>query len=327
MSRTNGRGMVGAWCWCGLLAVGVVWAMMAASVAQAAAPSRKELAGEIADLRAELAQLREDFDAFRQKMTLPKSATRLLGDLIVRMERLERQLATLNGRMEEQDHALAELSARFARFAADIQARVVQLESGTAGTVSTAPDGESEGTQMQPEMAASAVGSQAGTTGASDGTGGGGSAEAASTPVAGGESSAAHEPSVQLPEDPRQAYDAAFSLLRRGDFAGAERAFAAFLKGFPTHPLAANAQYWLGETFYVRKDYAHAAEAFLKGYQNYRDRPKAADSLLKLAMSLAALGNKQEACAALAELATRFPNASQAVKQRAAAQRRRLACP
>ena len=77
----------------------------------------------------------------------------------------------------------------------------------------------------------------------------------------------------------------------------------------------------------MRKDYAHAAEAFLKGYRNYQDRPKAADSLLKLAMSLAALGNKQDACAALAELTTRFPNASQAVKQRAAAQRRRLACP
>ncbi len=315
--------------WRGLLALGVVWAMMIMGVAQAA-PSKKELAGEIADLRAELVQLRKDLDAFRQKVTLPKSATRLLGDLVVRMDRLERQLATLSGRMEEQDHALAELDARFARFAADIQARLVQLESGRAGAAAVAPEGEGEAAGAQPEHAAAGAGPQAATGGAGSAVkeaSPDSSSAAAAGSAAGGKPSAVREPEVRLPEDPRQAYDAAFALLRQGDFAGAERAFAAFLKAFPTHPLAANAQYWLGETFYVRKDYAHAAEAFLKGYQNYRDRPKAADSLLKLAMSLAALGNKQESCAALDELAARFPDASQAVRQRAMAQRRRLACP
>jgi len=255
---------------------------------------------------------------------LPKSATRLLGDLVVRMERLERQLATLNGRMEEQDHALAELQARFARFAADVQTRLVQLESGTAGAASAAPEGDGAATAAQPGAGGRGAGPQPGAD-ATSGTEQ--EASPASSSVADGKPAPARESAAQLPQDPRQAYDAAFALLRQGDFAGAERAFAAFLKAFSTHPLAANAQYWLGETFYVRKDYAHAAEAFLKGYQNYRDRPKAPDSLLKLAMSLAALGNKQEACAALEELSTRFPNASQAVRQRAMAQRRRLACP
>ena len=325
MSGKNGTRCVEARCWRGLLALGVVWAVMSMGVAQAA-PSKKELASEIADLRAELGQL---LDAFRQTVTLPKSATRLLGDLVVRMERLERQLATLNGRMEEQDHALADLNARFARFAADIQARLVQLESKAADAATTPSEGEGSTAGVMPEQTTRGAGPQADVEGG--GNQGQGapptSSSAADESAAEGKPSAADEPTIQLPSDPRQAYDAAFALLRRGDFAGAERAFAAFLKAFPTHPLAANAQYWLGETFYVRKDYAHAAEAFLKGYQTYRDRPKAADSLLKLAMSLAALGNKQEACAALEELSTRFPNASQALRQRAMAQRRRLACP
>lgn len=321
MSVKIGTGISGVWPWRGLLVL-VLAGLVSMGSAQAA-PSKKELADEIAGLRAELAQLRKDFDAFRQKVELPESATRLLGDLVVRMERIERQLATLNGRVEEQEHALAELNTRFAHFAADVQTRLVKLESGAPASAPATQAKEGEGAAEEPAGTASAAGPQAET----EETAGNPHDDASSSPAAEGGAAAAKEPEIRLPDDPRQAYDAAFSLLRQGDFAGAERAFAAFLKAFPTHPLAANAQYWLGETFYVRKDYAHAAEAFLKGYQNYRDRPKAADSLLKLAMSLAALGNKQEACAALAELSTRFPNASRAVRQRASAQRQRLACP
>ena len=55
---------------------------------------------------------------------------------------------------------------------------------------------------------------------------------------------------------------------------------------YPNDPLAGNAQYWLGETYYVRKDYKNAAAAFAEGYQKYPKGPKAADDLLKLGMSL-----------------------------------------
>ncbi|GIX17971.1 MAG: tol-pal system protein YbgF [Rhodothalassiaceae bacterium] len=266
----------------------------------AAAPSRAELAAEIETLRAELAAVKDDLAALRKRTELPDSATRLLADLVARMEHIERQMAGLNGRLEEQEHAVAELKSRLDRLAADFQARLLQLESGapsaTAPAAAAAPAGGSTPSAGAPEAASVA-----------------GPARPAEGP--------------KLPDDPQKAYDAAFALLRQGDFAAAEAAFRAFLERFAGHELAANAQYWLGETYYVRKDYARAAEAFLKGYQDYRDRPKAADSLLKLAMSLASLGNREEACAALAELASRYPDASTAVRQRAAAQRRQLACP
>ena len=62
--------------------------------------------------------------------------------------------------------------------------------------------------------------------------------------------------SVKLPQGtPKQQYDFATDFLRRQDFAGAEVALRAFLKANPSDPLAANAQYWLGESLYARGDF------------------------------------------------------------------------
>ena len=73
-------------------------------------------------------------------------------------------------------------------------------------------------------------------------------------------------------------------------------------------PLAGNAQYWLGETYYVRKDYENAATAFALGYQKYPKSAKAADDLLKLGMSLGNLGKKPDACTRLRAARPRLPD-------------------
>ena len=125
---------------------------------------------------------------------------------------------------------------------------------------------------------------------------------------------------------PEDAYEAAINQLKRGQFDVAEAEFANFLQRYPNHNLAGNAQYWLGETFYVRGAYRQAAEAFLTGYSTYSSSTKAPDSLLKLGMTLAALGQQEQACATLGELNRRFPSAAQAVKQRAQLERTRAGC-
>lgn len=121
-------------------------------------------------------------------------------------------------------------------------------------------------------------------------------------------------------------YAAAFALLQQGNYPGAEQAFRAFLKANPKDQLAGNAQYWLGETLYVRKDYSKAAEEFLKGYQSYPTSSKAPDSLLKLALSLTGLGQNQQACQTLARLNQDFPALNLTLKQRADQERARLQC-
>jgi tol-pal system protein YbgF len=126
--------------------------------------------------------------------------------------------------------------------------------------------------------------------------------------------------------NPKQLYETAYGYLLQRDYGAAEAAFDEFLRRHPNDPLAGNAQYWLGESLYVRGQYRAAANAFLKGYQSYAKSAKAPESLLKLAMSLQRLGQKDAACSSLGELATKFPNMAAHVKTTAQAERQRAGC-
>jgi tol-pal system protein YbgF len=121
-------------------------------------------------------------------------------------------------------------------------------------------------------------------------------------------------------------YETAYGYLLQRDYGAAETAFDDFLRRHPNDPLAGNAQYWLGESFFVRGQYRSAASAFLKGYQTYGKSQKAAESLWKLAMSLQRLGQKDAACSSYNELTSRFPSAPSHVKTSAQTERQRLGC-
>jgi tol-pal system protein YbgF len=125
---------------------------------------------------------------------------------------------------------------------------------------------------------------------------------------------------------PKQLYETAYGYLLQRDYGAAEAAFDDFLRRHPNDPLAGNAQYWLGESLYVRGQYRAAAGAFLKGYQTYSKSAKAPENLLKLAMSLNKLGQKDAACSSFQELATKFPSAPPHVKTTAQAERQRAGC-
>jgi tol-pal system protein YbgF len=125
---------------------------------------------------------------------------------------------------------------------------------------------------------------------------------------------------------PKQLYEQAYGYLLQRDYGAAEQAFEDFLKRFPSDPLGANAQYWLGESLFVRGQYRAAAASFLKGYQTFGKSPKAPESLLKLAMSLQRLGQKEAACTSFGELNTKFPTAPAHVKSTANAERQRAGC-
>ena len=157
-----------------------------------------------------------------------------------------------------------------------------------------------------------------GTLPASQAPGGANAATAAATGVA--------NPPSATPATPQDQYNYAFGLLQRADYPNAETALRAFVAKFPKDPLAGNAQYWLGETFYVRKDWNNAAIAFADGYEKYPKSSKAQDDLLKLGMSLANLGQKPNACAAFARLDRDFPSAPDTIKQRSAEEKKKAAC-
>ncbi len=124
----------------------------------------------------------------------------------------------------------------------------------------------------------------------------------------------------------KEQYDHAFGLLSQANYPAAEQALGAFLVQHPEDPLAGNAKYWLGETQYVRGQYREAAVTFAEGFQQYPNSGKAPDNLLKLAKSLAALGQGPDACGTLNELLRRYPKAPANVLQQAQRERQRLSC-
>ncbi|MFL5260473.1 MAG: tol-pal system protein YbgF [Hyphomicrobiales bacterium] len=126
-------------------------------------------------------------------------------------------------------------------------------------------------------------------------------------------------------DDPEAVYERSYESLLRRQFGDAETGFRSFLQKHRDHSLAGNAQYWLGETYYVQGDYKGAAQAFLVAYRDFPKSRKAADSLLKLGLSLNRLGQKQQACAAYSQVDTQFPKATEA-RKRAQSEMKRAGC-
>ena len=125
--------------------------------------------------------------------------------------------------------------------------------------------------------------------------------------------------------DPEAIYERSYESLLRRQFNDAEVGFRGFLEQHRDHSLAGNAQYWLGETYYVQGDYKQAAQAFLSGYRDFPKSRKAADSLLKLGLSLNRLGQKEQACAAYMQVGSQFPKAAEA-RKRAQSEIKRAGC-
>jgi tol-pal system protein YbgF len=123
----------------------------------------------------------------------------------------------------------------------------------------------------------------------------------------------------------QSAFDQAYSSYQQQNFRAASSGFEQFLQRYPSDPLAGSAQFWLGEAAFSSGDFRKAADLYLKTATNYPDNEKAAESMLKLGISLKRLGENDAACSAFSELGKRYPNAS-ALLQRADTEKRRSSC-
>lgn len=94
---------------------------------------------------------------------------------------------------------------------------------------------------------------------------------------------------------PAEQYQAAFDLLKEARYAEARDGFAAFLAAHPTHELAENARYWLGEAHYVERQFAPALAAFERVVRDHPQGRKLPDALLKAGYCLYELRRDGEA--------------------------------
>jgi tol-pal system protein YbgF len=230
-------------------------------------------------------------------LALPSAAAAQRGDTVYmedRLNQLQQTITMLTGQVEQLQYRNQQLQQQMEKMQADHEFRLEQIEKGRGGAARPPGPAPSAGPAPAPppNMAANAP----------PGPGGAGGAQG------------------------DQLYHDAFKLLQDGDYAGAERAFKSFVQRNPQHVLAGNAQYWLGETYYARRDYQNAMVAFAEGYKAYKASPKGPDNLLKLGITLAVLNKKTEACAVFARFNQDYPRATDLQKRRIDQERQKNGC-
>jgi len=192
-----------------------------------------------------------------------------------RQEAEQAEVRELRGHLDQLEHDNAALRKQQHDLYADLDARVKALSA-------PAPAGGAGGT-------AGTAGAAAGGAAAGDASGGG---EPSSTEQA--------------------VYSQSFDALKAGSYSTAITGFRDFLKSYPQSPLAENAQYWLGEAYYVNHDYDSAAEAFRAVLKKYPDARKAPDALLKLGFTQYEQKQYGAARATLTSVTQKYPGTDSA---------------
>lgn len=235
----------------------------------------------------------------------------------MRFDQLSDQMRELTGRIEEVRHDVSVLQTRLDKLSSDVDLRFQALEHpGAAPRPGNVAMNNPPAEQEQPRPMTPPPPSNEGGL--------------SPPPPPGSQTAMAAPPPPDagtLPNgSPQQQYDYAFGLLRDANYQAAEHALRDFVTRYPNNRLSSNAQYWLGETYYVRGRYQAAAAAFAEGYQKYPKGPKAADDLLKLGASLSMLNRRADACRSFAQLDHDFPIAPANLKAKEADEKRKAGC-
>ena len=223
-------------------------------------------------------------------LALPSAAAAQRSDPVYvedRLNQLQQAITLLTGQIEQLQYRNQQLQQQMEKMQTDYDFRLEQLEKGRPGG---APRPPAQPSAPPPQAMAHPPG----------GAAAGGGAD--------------------------QLYHDAMKMMTDGDYAGAEKGFRTFVQRNPQHVLAGNAQYWLGETYYARRDYQNAMAAFAEGFKVYKASPKGPDNLLKLGITLAALGRKPDACTVFARFNQDYPRATDLQKRRIDQERQKNGC-
>jgi tol-pal system protein YbgF len=112
---------------------------------------------------------------------------------------------------------------------------------------------------------------------------------------------------TMLEKRPEDLYQKGVEVFKSSDLVKARELFARFIELYPKNPLAANARYWTGETYYSEKNFDQAILEFQEVIKNFPDGEKAPAAMLKQAMSFNELGDGKSARFVLKKLIENYP--------------------
>ncbi len=225
-------------------------------------------------------------------------------ELLNRIQDLQAEVQALRNLVEQQRFELDELKQRQADQYSDLYERIQRRhgeggETPDAGTappmrIPPVPAPPTDPNQLQVEMAAPVDPYTGEPLEAAPST--------ATPPLASGPAAPAGDPAAD--------YQAAFDALKQGRYDESSRLFGQFLRNYPDHDLSDNAQYWLGESYYVIQNYETALQTFRAMKERYPDGDKAADAELKIGYCLYELGQYDAARQALQAVLDRYPGST-----------------
>jgi tol-pal system protein YbgF len=219
-------------------------------------------------------------------------------NLVIQVQELQDEVRTLRGLLEEQTRELENLKRRQRDQYLDLDQRISDIRSDpTMGGLSSGSSATQSGARSTgapppaedvPEVRAP-MESQSDVTGL-------------------GEPQVRSQDSASTAEDEKDAYDQAFKALKELRYADAAEAFQEFLDKYPGSDYADNAQYWLGESYYVTRNYDIALASFQGLMDRYPDSPKIPDALLKIGYTHYELKQWDRARAALTQVQENYPD-------------------
>jgi tol-pal system protein YbgF len=210
--------------------------------------------------------------------------------LIDKIQSLQQEIQELRGQLEVQAHDLKLLQQQQVAFYKDLDSRLSGTTSAKASPNKPSLDlsvGSKE--PATPKKIVPAPDVQANKT--------------VTTPVTVPVSTA----SRANPADEQISYLAAYELVKNKRYDDAISAMNIFVQKYPRGGYTANAQYWLGELYLVKKDYSQAIGHFNVVLQQFPTSSKSAASMLKVGYAYAEQGDKQEAKKFLQQVVRAYP--------------------
>jgi len=267
--------------------------------------------------QAQRLSLAERVDRLEQQANHPGGGNAV--DLVNQLQALQSQVQSLQGQVEELKHQLDEAKQRNKDQYIDLDSRIGRLEGHAPGGAPPAPGPASRepapmqdidlGGRPQPAPQDNGAPPPRNRQGVGElrdderGDLGNPPDEAPAQDSNGSSADAAGE---------KPMYDTAFAALKDGRYAESARRFQSFLDQYPNSELAANAYYWLGESYYVTQNYKIALQSFQTLLQRYPNSQKAPDALLKIGYSQYELKQWDAAEATLNQVVQSYPDTTPA---------------
>ena len=108
----------------------------------------------------------------------------------------------------------------------------------------------------------------------------------------------------------REEYQAAFELLKEGDYETARNSFISFIELYQESEFLDDAKYWLAETYYAQRAYVKALEEFESIQIQFPGSGKIPETILKSGFCYFELGNFEQAKQVLNLVTSQYPNTS-----------------